>query len=612
MTGAFSALVAAGCGGGSSGGGTGGSPGNRDAAPIKADGPVVGPDTLVTGPDTPVPGPDSGPDVAVFGPEAGPDLTIRFDSAAGGVGGSVDVGGTGGIGGIDAAGAGGAPVDARINGTEAGPIDTSSRPLVCPPLATHDSNYPATTGLTNIAWDTDGTLVTGTTGYVGNAFAGKTWNRGGSADIVVAKLYPDDLTPGDGLALTAKWVFGVGDTKDQLVTGVGVASTGVGVVGQFLGTISLDPDQIIPIQDITNNQSTKVDYILGLKDSDGTGVWSKKVNLQGGQLLAIAANPTKNYFIVCGAAMNTAANLATTSLTGIAGTPGGGKDVVAAAIDASSGKVKWAKLFGGAGDQSCTSAALDDSGSVVLAGTFAGALDFGLGALTPPAEAVDGGSSVAPQVLWVAKLDGSTGTVVSAKSFGTSGNVTPSGLAIDGQGNVIVAGWFNAPFVFGSQTVTPGSPSPGTDGLALKLDGSFTPGWARRWGGTVATNSGVDVDSAGRITVVGAFRVSVDVGPANTVLMSHANNPGSYESVVVTLDGSSGQTLCAQNYGDANETGGLAAAVAINRRASGTSQDRTAIAGSFNNVISFGGQTTTLAMPAGTSTTNLASYLVEF
>jgi len=71
------------------------------------------------------------------------------------------------------------------------------------------------------------------------------------------------------------------------------------------------------------------------------GFGPKKVDLGGGHLNALAGNPSQNYFLVCGAAMNNAANL------GATGTPGGGKDVIVAAIKANDGTVVWAKLFGG-------------------------------------------------------------------------------------------------------------------------------------------------------------------------------------------------------------------------------------------------------------------------
>jgi len=115
---------------------------------------------------------------------------------------------------------------------------------------------------------------------------------------------------------------------------------------------------------------------------------------------------------------------------------------VVAAIKASDGSVLWSHLFGGALDQMCTSAALDDNGNAIFAGTYAGVLDFGPGALSPaPTGAQD-------MILWVAKFNGATGATMAAKAFGTTGKLEADGLASDAQGNVILSGSLFAPVTF--------------------------------------------------------------------------------------------------------------------------------------------------------------------
>jgi hypothetical protein len=76
------------------------------------------------------------------------------------------------------------------------------------------------------------------------------------------------------------------------------------------------------------------------------------------------------------------------------------------------------------------------------------------------------------------------------------------------------------------------------------------------------------------------------------------------ETLIVSLDGSTGQTLCAQNYGDAASSGGGAQAVAINHTA-GPLKDRAVVVGNFTKVINFGGATTALSSGAS------AGYLLE-
>jgi len=577
--------------------------------------------------------PDSGaakPDTATASPDLGIDLPV----ATGGAGGAAGVGGAGGAGGtmgMDASvdrtpvgGAGGSPDAApdlaptKVDGpaVEAGatdvPVDGTSadRPLpnldvpageaggnqpdgggeeagsgTCP-SPVHAWSY-GVGGIPTVAWETDGTLVTGSWFFpTTTSFGGKTIANGGSEDMLVAKLDP---TTGN-----ANWVFTAGDSNDQSANSVAPTSGNLAVVGNFTGTLDIDPiNGVIP--PIVNTGTTPIDFIVGLKDSDGTGVWSKKVNLGGGHLNALAGNPSQNYFLVCGAAMNSAANLAAT------GTAGGGKDVIVAAVKASDGTVMWAKLFGGAMDQACTSAALDATGNAYFAGTYAGTLDFGSGALTPaPTGAYD-------QIAWVAKLNGADGTTLAAKAFGTSGIVDPIAMAIDPQGAVVLAGQIQTAVAFGSQTLTPvGS----ADAFVAKLDpATLTPTWARNMGGKTAGCAGVAADSAGNITAVGSYSTSLSVGPGSTTLQAVALTS---ETFVVTLDGGSGQTLCAHRYGDAAGTNG-ALGIAINRGAAGLNKDRAAIGGTFSGVIDFGPPTTALTsvVPQGTTNGSTNGYLLE-
>jgi len=607
LSGAAFALVAAGCSSGGSSSSNPSNPSNPDTALAAHDAPPTTPDLTPTGPDAaPIPvdmgaGGAGGSDAAVDrggnGGSAGIDSGIDLGSGgSGGIDSGIDLGS-----GLDAGGDGnldqGIPsTDASASEAGAGAIDASGVDGGNLVDSSADGGYSACqtpihawtyglSALTNIAWDVDGNLVTAASVRVGlSQFAGKPLTTYGGADVLVAKL-----DPATGNAV---WVQAWGDVDNQTVTSMAVTSTGLGVIGTFKGTLDIDPtNQVIP--PIVNPGTSPVDYIIGLNDSDGTGVWSKKVNLGGGQLSAIAGNPNQDYFIVCGAAMNNAANL------NAVGTPGGGKDVVVAAVNVSDGTVKWAKLFGGTMDQQCTAAVLDDVGNVMIAGTYAGALDFGSGALSPAP------TGIGDSIMWVAKLNGTTGIVASAKAFGSTGVVTPNALTLDAQGNVIAAGEFTSQVLFGSQTLTPVGK---TDAFVAKLDSSLAPLWARRWGRSSSNAAcyGAAVDSTGKVTVVGSFEQSADVGPGGAVLQAYAS--GSPESLVVVLDGSSGETLCASHYGDPNSNSGVAASIAFNR--TGANKDRAAIGGAFNKVIEFGGSTTALA-PLTTALGSLASYLLE-
>ncbi len=537
----------------------------------------------------------------------GKDSVVVPDAAAGGSGGGIDMGnGSGGSGGVDS-GSGGAvgdaghdaPADQSI--TPDAPIDFGGGSSVDGAMVdgggvfvcstpVHAWDYPVPE-LYTVSWDQDGSLITGAEFYPYPIsltktpsivpFAGTTITNAGSTDVVVAKL-----DPGTG---NAKWAFTAGDGADQAVSGTAVTSGNVVAAGVFDGTLDIDPvNQVIPA--IINSGAQVVAYVMGLNDGDGTGVWSKKVDLgtSGGSFTAIAGNPTQAYFLVCGAAMKKPTTLNPT------GTLGGGLDVIVAAIKASDGTVMWAKLFGGAMNQSCAAAALDDSGNAYFAGSYAGTLDFGLGALTPaPTGSQD-------QIAWVAKLNGADGTTLAAQAFGTSGQVLPAALALDPQGNAILGGSFQTAVLFGSQTLTPTPVGTQSNGFVVKLDGAtLAPSWSRGFGGSKNGNSvnGVAVDSTGKIMVVGGYEDSMDTGSGGGVLQSNLNAGASDAPVVfaLTLDGASGQTLCARSYGDPNSGGAGAVSIAINRTGTGANKDRAAVGGFYNGVINFGGESTALS-----------------
>jgi hypothetical protein len=551
---------------------------NLDTAPV----PV--PDASLPNLDTaPLSVPDASP-LKLDTAGSSPDLPV----ATGGAGGSeAGTGGTGGSdGSVDRPSPGPDAADAAGDG---GSEDGGDGGLVCAtPKAAWE--YDVASSFSNIVWDTDGSLITAVTYFPlitshPDTFGSKLVTSHGSSDLLLAKIDPSS---GE-----ASWLVTVGDEQDQFVTSAALSNAGLGVIGTFMGSLDVfNGDQ--PTKVILNSGTTLVDFIAGFNDADGSGLWAKKVNLGNGGLSAIAGQAGKDFFVVCGYADNNAASLAVTGTTTPPGTPGGGMDVVVAAIKASDGSVIWSHLFGGANDQMCTSAALDDNGNAIFAGSYAGVLDFGPGALSPAP------TDTAHAILWVAKFNGTTGATMAAKAFGTTGQVqtNSAGVTADAQGNVIVAGAFYGPVTFGNVTLTPLGTS---DAFVAKLDVSLVPLWARRWGGAsgLATAMGVAVDSSGNATVVGNFNHTIDVGPGNTILTAKATTAVGMNPFIVSLDGAAGGTLCAHAYGDAGLYTGNAVAVAVNRQATGANRDATATVGTFDPGIDFGSPTTPLVAPSG-------------
>ena len=104
------------------------------------------------------------------------------------------------------------------------------------------------------------------------------------------------------------------------------------------------------------------------------------VDVGNGALAAIGSNPGQNAFVICGQADKVVAQ--STNKMGVLTTTsswvtGNGRDLVVAKINAADGSVVWGKQIGGAGEQLCQSATIDNNGDVIIAGNYNGTLDFG-------------------------------------------------------------------------------------------------------------------------------------------------------------------------------------------------------------------------------------------
>lgn len=161
---------------------------------------------------------------------------------------------------------------------------------------------------------------------------------------------------------------------------------------------------------------------------------------------------------------------------------------------------QWAKSTGSSGKDAFTAVGRNSTGDFIFtAGYFSNSMILGPSVLTSA-----GGTDVI-----VARYH-PTGAPIWSLRFGGTGNDAATSLAIDGGGNVYVAGSFENRMIFGTDTLTSAG---GTDIFIAKYSSGGNYLWAKRAGGPgndIA--NAVAVDAAGNVFIAGAFSDSVRFG----------------------------------------------------------------------------------------------------
>lgn len=211
------------------------------------------------------------------------------------------------------------------------------------------------------------------------------------------------------------------------------------------------------------------------------------------------------------------------------------------------GNLLWARQLGGTQWDEGRGIEVDGSGNVYITGFFEGTADFDPGAGTFNL------TSAGNRDVFVCKLN-SSGGFLWAKQFSGTDQDQGTSLAIDGSGNVVIAGSFRNTVDFDPGPAAFNLTSGGISDLfvcKLTSNGSFA--WAIRVGGTYAEwASAVKMDQAGNVYAAGWFAGAADFDPgAGTSMM---DVKGSRDAFVLKLNATG-------NFVWARQMGGSGAAV---------------------------------------------------
>jgi hypothetical protein len=295
------------------------------------------------------------------------------------------------------------------------------------------------------------------------------------------------------------WAMRFGGTSADYARAVAADGAGnVVVVGSFKASASFGGAQL--------TSAGGSDVFVAKYTAAGAHLWSRRFGGAGDETaLSVAVDPSGAIF-VGGEFWG-----ATTDLGGGALANAGASDAFLAKYSAS-GAHLWSRAFGGPDTDSTYGVATDAAGDVVAVGVFKGsAVDFGGRTLASMWGGLDS---------FVVKLSGSNGGNLWAKNVRCGGPDFAYGVAVDGAGNVLVAGDFNGNADFGAGYVT-------TAGLAdvylAKYSSSGAYVWAKRFGGANHDSAAaVAVDGSGNVAITGNFMGSVSFG--GTALTSASNS----------------------------------------------------------------------------------------
>ncbi|MFK7786773.1 MAG: T9SS type A sorting domain-containing protein [Crocinitomicaceae bacterium] len=330
----------------------------------------------------------------------------------------------------------------------------------------------------------------------------------GITDIFIQKLDPN----GNFL-----WAKSMGSINLDGANTVSTDSNGnVYVSGVFEETVDFDPGvgTFFLTSAASGAPANALNAFVVKLDSSGNFLWAKSIESTGSATILDITNDTNGDVYTAGYFVDSAdldpgiGNLNVTS------TPGFEKMFIQRLN--SNGDLVWAKTTEGTGSSLAFSILTYPNGDVLTTGEFRSVVDFdpGPGTLN---QFASGGSDA-----FVQKLD-INGNFIWVKTFGANGQATGRGMAVDGNGDIHLAGYFQNTIDFDPGVGVSNLSAAGfTDTYVQKLDvnGNFL--WATSMGSFGPQGAfDLDVDLIGNVYTIGRFLDTVDFDPG----------PGSFDII---------------------------------------------------------------------------------
>jgi hypothetical protein len=229
------------------------------------------------------------------------------------------------------------------------------------------------------------------------------------------------------------------------------------------------------------------------------------------------------------------------------------------------GKPLWVVKQGGGDADAASSLALDNSGNLIMTGSFRGTGTFGTGN-TFGSNGIDD--------IFISKLDPSGNVIWSKRAGGTDQDVAFS-IATDNNGDIYIAGYFRGTITFPGSATTMTSLG-GTDALIAKYDGNGNLLWAKSGGGTGNDFAyGVSVRGS-NVAMVGQFESSATFNSSNLL------SAGQSDIFIAEYSSSNGSLNWVNKFGGTGNDIGFSIT---------TAGSDYVIAGQFSNSVTIGSTT---------------------
>jgi len=382
------------------------------------------------------------------------------------------------------------------------------------------------------------------------------------------------LDPSTGKAL---WSRSMGDKSNQAGSSIAVnASETVLVSGAYSGKIDFGA---IPGSDagslvFTNTGASPKVFLVALNGASNVILWAKSVDVSTTSSLLdthtkVTVDPHDNNFVLCATPRKLVTDL---------GAPraGGKMDLLVAKLSAETGQVLWVDQFGSAADESCDAVATDSNGKVYIAGrlTQGSSVDMGNGTTVPL-----GPTGKGQRAVYVAQLDGATGTALWAKPFynqGTAvGQITASALVSDGT-SVWLGGYLSDAAMFDDTPLVSGAILGDLDAGISDSDTAFLVSleassgkvrWGKNWGQNAQINT-LASTSSGSILLGGSYATDMvfDSGALS-------NSSGSPVPFVAKVNSSTGHVDVPRGYASAATSSSWFQTIAADTSSTALQQD---------------------------------------